>query len=296
VAEVTEKHRMPMVAPTVGTTSIFKEGRKFIFMVYSRAELHLEGFVELAARNGLKTVALIGEDSLYPRAVVTGAAELARKRGLEVVFTDAYPRKTTDFAAILTRVRSSSPDALGAATFFEDAVAITRQMKELNLNPKMFVATVGPPQPEFYKRLERSAEFVYGPSQWEPELVTIRAGGLIPIARQYPGAREFVEAHDRAYPGASLSYQTAAGYGGCQVLIEAVKRAASLDRDKIRDAILKLDFNTVFGAFRVDPDGLQIGHKMVTIQWQDGKRVIVWPEELAPGKPLFPTPPWSQRR
>jgi branched-chain amino acid transport system substrate-binding protein len=80
------------------------------------------------------------------------------------------------------------------------------------------------------------------------------------------------------------------------VLIEAVKRAASLDRDKIRDAILKLDFNTVFGAFRVDPDGLQIGHKMVTIQWQDGKRVIVWPEELAPGKPLFPTPPWSQRR
>ena len=296
VAEVTEKHRMPMVAPTVGTTSIFKEGRKFIFMVYSRAELHLEGFVELAARNGLKTVALIGEDSLYPRAVVTGAAALARKRGLEVVFTDTYPRKTTDFAAILTRVRSSSPDALGAATFFEDAVAIARQMKELNLNPKMFVATVGPPQPEFYQRLERSAEFVYGPSQWEPELVTIRAGGLIPIARQYPGAREFVEAHHRAYPNASLSYQTAAGYGGCQVLLEAVKRAGSLDRVKIRDAILRLDFNTVFGAFRVDPDGLQIGHKMVTIQWQNGKRVIVWPEELAPGKPLFPTPPLSQRQ
>ena len=126
--------------------------------------------------------------------------------------------------------------------------------------------------------------------------MTIRAGGLIPIAREYPGAREFVEAHHREYPGAHLSYQTAAGYAGCQVLTEAVKRAGSLDREKIRDAILKLDFNTVFGAFKVDPDGLQIAHKMVTVQWQDGKRVIVWPEELAPGKPRSPTPPWSERR
>jgi len=48
-----------------------------------------------------------------------------------------------------------------------------------------------------------------------PELVTLRAGGLIPIARQYPGALEFVEAHNREYPGADLGDQTAAGYAGC---------------------------------------------------------------------------------
>jgi branched-chain amino acid transport system substrate-binding protein len=56
-----------------------------------------------------------------------------------------------------------------------------------------------------------------------------------------------------------------------------------------------MDRNTVFGAFKVDRDGLQIAHKMVMFQWQDGKKVIVWPEELAPGHPRFPTPPWSQR-
>jgi branched-chain amino acid transport system substrate-binding protein len=80
------------------------------------------------------------------------------------------------------------------------------------------------------------------------------------------------------------------------VLTEAVKRAGTLDPEKIRAAILKLDFNTVFGRFKVDPDGVQIGHKTVLFQWQDGKKVIVWPEELAPGKPRFPMPPWSQRR
>jgi branched-chain amino acid transport system substrate-binding protein len=175
-------------------------------------------------------------------------------------------------------------------------VAITRQMKELNLNPKMYAVTVGAALPKFYEVLGRTAEFVYGPSQWEPALVMLRAGGLIPIARQYPGAREFVEAHNREYPGADPSYHTAAGYAICQVLTEAVKRAGSLDREKIRDAILKLDVNTVFGAFRVDGDGVQVAHKMVIFQWQDGKKAIVWPEELAPAKPRFPTPPWSQRQ
>ena len=90
-------------------------------------------------------------------------------------------------------------------------------------------------------------------------------------------------------------YQTASGYAGCQVLTEAINRAGSLDREKVRDAIQKLDFNAVFGAFKVDPDGLQIAHKMVMFQSQDGKKVIAWPEELAPGEPRFPTPPWSQR-
>jgi branched-chain amino acid transport system substrate-binding protein len=292
---VTEKYRVPMVAAGASTTSIFKKGRKFIFMVYSPAEVYLEGFIELVARTGLKSVALINEDTLYPQAAVKGAWELAKKRGLQVVFAEAYPRGTTDFSAILTRVRATTPDAFGAVTFFDDAVAITRQMKQLNLNPKIFAATVGAAQPKFYEVLGRTAEFVYVPSEWEPEFVTLRAGGLVPIARQYPGAREFVEAHHREYPGADLSYHTAIGYGGCQVLTEAIKRAGSLDREKIRDSILKLNFNTVFGPFKVDQDGLQIAHKLVMFQWQDGKKVIVWPEELAAEKPRFPTPPWSQR-
>ena len=297
VADVTEKHRMPMVAPTAATTSIYKQGRKFIFMMQTPVEVFLEGFVELAARNGLKTIALINEDSLAPHALVKGTSQLAKKRGLQIVFAETYPQGTTDFSAILTRVRAPTPDAFGAATvLFENAVAITRQMKQLNLNLKMYTGTPpGVVLPKFYEVLGRAAEFVYGSSQWEPELVTLRAGGLIPIARQYPGSREFVEAHHREYPGADLAHQSASGYAGCQVLTEAVKRAGSQDREKIRTAILKLDFNTVFGAFKVDQDGFQIAHKMVTFQWQDGKKVIVWPEELAPGQPRFPTPSWGQR-
>ncbi|MGH7311351.1 MAG: amino acid ABC transporter substrate-binding protein [Candidatus Rokuibacteriota bacterium] len=296
VADVSEKHRMPLVAPSGTVTSIYKQGRRFVFMVSSPGEVYLEGVIDLAAKRGLKTVALLHEDTLFPQAVAQGALELARKRGLSVVLVEAYPKGTKDFSAILTRVGAANPDVLAAGTVFDDSVAVTRQLKELNVNPKMFAVTVGVDFPRFYQILGRSAVFVYGPTQWEAQLVTLRAGGLIPIARRYPGAREFVEAHRKEFPGTELSYHSASGYGGCQVLMEAIRRAGSLDSEKVRDAILKLDLNTIFGAFKVDPDGFQIAHKMVTFQWQDGKKVIVWPEELAPGKPRFPTPPWSQRQ
>jgi branched-chain amino acid transport system substrate-binding protein len=282
VANVNEKYKMPMVAPMASTTAIFRKGRKFIFMVQSPAEVYLEGLIDLAARRGLKTVAIINEDTLFPKATVQGTIDLAKQKGLQVVFVEAYPKGNTDFSAILTKVRAANPDVLGAATYFDDAVAITRQMKELNVNPKMYGVTVGGDLPKFYELLGKNAEFVYGASQWEPEL-------------PYPGAKEFTEAHMKEFPVADLSYHAAGGYGGCQVLIEAIKRAGSLDGEKIRAEILKTDTTTIYGGFKVDDGGFQLTHKMVMFQWQDSKKVIVWPDELAAGKVRFPTPPWSGR-
>ena len=119
--------------------------------------------------------------------------------------------------------------------------------------------------------------------------------GVKVFYREYPGAREFVESYKKEFGDTDLSFVSAAGYGGCQILVEAIRRVGSLDREKLRDAISKMDHNTAFGAFRVDRDGVQIGHKTLLFQWQDGKKVIVWPEELAAVKARFPTPPWSQR-
>jgi branched-chain amino acid transport system substrate-binding protein len=295
VADVAEKYKRPLVTHAA-SASIFRKGRKFVFMVLSPAEVFLEGLVEMAARRGLKTLAIINENTLFAKAVADGTAELAKRKGLEVVFVQGYPKGNLDFSTILVKVRAANPDVLAAATYFDDAVAITRQMKQLNVSPRMYAVTVGGDLPKFQEILGKDAEFVYGASLWDPELVTLRAGGLIPVARQYPGAREFVESHRKEFPRADLSYQTAAGYAICQILVKAVKRAASLDGVKIREAILRMDLNTVLGRFKVDQDGFQIAHKMLMFQWQGGKKVILWPEELAPGKPRFPTPPWSQRQ
>ncbi|MDP2623781.1 MAG: ABC transporter substrate-binding protein, partial [Actinomycetota bacterium] len=90
VADVAEKHRMPMVGATGATSSIFKKGRKFVFQVLSPAETYFDGLIDMAAKRGLKTLAVVYEDALFPRASARGAMDLAKKKGLHVVLAEVY--------------------------------------------------------------------------------------------------------------------------------------------------------------------------------------------------------------
>src|SRR6266511_541386 len=76
VADVTEKHRKLMIAPMAATTSIWEKGRRYLVMVPSPLEASTEGTIDLAARHGLKTIALINADSLTGKAVAKGTLEL----------------------------------------------------------------------------------------------------------------------------------------------------------------------------------------------------------------------------
>jgi branched-chain amino acid transport system substrate-binding protein len=282
-ANVTEKYKKVMVSPLAATTSIFKKEprRKYIFMVISPAEVYLEGLVDMAAKRGLKTIVVINEDTLFSKAAAAGAVDLAKKKGMQVLFTEAYPKGNTDFSAMLTKIKATNADVIAAATYFDDAVALTRQMRELNVNPKMYGVTVGGDLPEFYDTLKGSAEFIYGATQWEPVL-------------SYPGNQEWFEAYKAEFKH-EPSYHSAAGYAGCLVYAEGVKRANSVDADKVREQLLKLEMRTMFGEYKVDQDGYQLAHKMVTFQWQKEKKVVVWPDDLSQGKILFPTPAWTAR-
>ncbi len=279
VANVTEKHRKLMVAPAAGTTAIWEKGRRYLIMVLSPLEASTEGTLDLAARNGLKTVAVIG--AVARSAIAKGAVEMAKKKGLEIVVHEMFPIGTTDFSAILNKVKVAKPDVLVVGAPPADAIAITRQMRELDVNVKMYDATPGGAFPDYQKALEKTAEFVYAGSYWEPGL-------------PYPGNREFVAAYQKEFTRAPSSI-SASSYAACQLFVDVARRAGGLDSDLVRGEILKFKTKTVFGDFAVDDRGYQVGHKAVTIQWQEGSPALVWPDEAATGKPRFPTPSWSGR-
>ena len=109
VADITEKYRKFMIAPAAGTTSIWEKGRRYLVMVLSPLEGATEGTIDLAARNGLKTIALINVDTLPAKAVAKGALDLAKKKGLQVVFHETYLPGTTDFLPSSTRSRRPNP-------------------------------------------------------------------------------------------------------------------------------------------------------------------------------------------
>jgi branched-chain amino acid transport system substrate-binding protein len=180
----------------------------------------------------------------------------------------------------LAKIKAANADVLGmAASSLGDFIVVARQMKEQDINVKMFGnsgAVV-----EFQQALGNAAEFAYGLSAWEPSLPN-------------PGIKEFVEDYQKEF-NRPPSFHAAGAYGSCQIFMEAARRAGSLDSEKLRDELLKLKTKTIFSDYAVDERGYQTANKGLFIQWQDGAKVVVWPDELATAKPRFPTPPWSQR-
>ncbi|MDP3077342.1 amino acid ABC transporter substrate-binding protein [Bradyrhizobium sp.] len=282
VADVNEKHRKLMIAPTAATTSIWEKGRRYLIMVTAPAEGLAEGLLDLAARQGLKTAAVIQQDALFTNAITKGARALAKSKGLELIFLETYDTSPEDFSDLLHKVRTAKPDVLVAASIrFGDLLAITRKMRELDLNVGMLAAVPYGQVSDYYTQLGKGAEFVYSGSFWEPGLA-------------YPGNREFVVAYEKEFNHAP-SNQSAAHYAGCQLLVDAIRRTGGLDSEKLREALLTLKAKTVFGDFAVDERGCQVAHKFVTSQWQNGKKVVVWPQAVTTGKARLPTPMWSMR-
>lgn len=167
VADVTEKHKRAMVAPMAAANSLWEKGRKYLVMLPSPLESASQGVLDLAARNGFKTVALINEDGVVAKSIAKGASQLVKDKGLQLVLHESYPKGTADFSALLRKVKASTPDLLVVASLLEDAIAINRQTRELDVNVKMFGSSPYGGLPDYYKALGKSAEFVYSDSFWE---------------------------------------------------------------------------------------------------------------------------------
>ena len=136
------------------------------------------------------------------------------------------------------------------------------------------------------KGMGADSNYVGGYTGWEPFLKT---KGNEEFVKKY-----FAQFKDDRFLDSHVIY----GYISGQVLERAVNQSGSLNRDKIRDAIAKMKFQSFMpGHFEVDPKtGMQIGHQWASFQWQNGKKVIVYPKSDATGELLYPAPPWKSRK
>jgi branched-chain amino acid transport system substrate-binding protein len=84
VAPVTEQYGYPMLAAGAASTKIWQQGSRYIFKMIPPAEIVLEGAIDLAATRGLKTVAMLAVNSLFPKSSAAGAKEILKQRGMEL--------------------------------------------------------------------------------------------------------------------------------------------------------------------------------------------------------------------
>lgn len=267
VAPVTERHQMVHVTPLAATSSIWEQGREYLFMVLPPAELFLAGLIDIADGKGLQRAAILQEDSLFPRAAGNGAAQMVQQRGMQLVFHESYRSGQEDFSELIQALKQGEVEVLAmAASNLDDFIRVRQQMADAGL--ELMFGTSGAVD-EFAQALGEKANGSFGLSAWEPSLPN-------------PGIEHFVEAYQHRFHRAP-SFHAAGAYGACQLFAQAIRETASLDQDALRTAMLNLETTTVFGPYAVDERGYQTANQGVFIQWQEGEKVVVWPDDLASG-------------
>ncbi len=278
---VAEKHNFPMVSSGASASEIWERGYKNTFGLYTLAELYMDDILEFGKSKGLKTIALIYENTAFPRGVASGVKSKAKQLGMQVVFEEEYGKASTDFSSMIIKIKAKKADMVIGGSYLPDSTAFMRQAKENRLYAKIFAFAVGPGLPDFGQNLGLDAERVMGNTQWEPTL-------------KLPGVKEFAEKY-KARHGHEPGYHAGGGYGAGQVLEAAVKKAGSTDRDKVRAALYSLDIVTTFGRFKVDATGKQIGKPAYAVQWLSGAREVILPVEAATVTATYPFRDWDKR-
>jgi branched-chain amino acid transport system substrate-binding protein len=298
-APVTESHGMLYMDHGGANNKIFEQGFRYVVQTIGPATSYHKGTLDMIKTIAPedKRVALAYEDSEFARMVMEGAEAYAKEQGFEVVFKRTYPSGVNDLTPILNAIKASDPDFVLGGGHYEDGQLFCRQMADMNLNVDGLSLIASATLPAFYDALGSKAEGVMGPSHWEMG-VTYSQEAAEEEGKTWigPSQDEFVKLF-KENTGKNMLPDYHAAEAGAQVLayVLGVEKAGSADSKKVRQALGELEFMSFYGGWDIDETGLQVGHTMVDIQWQDGERAIVWPESAQTGKPVYPMPTFQEK-
>jgi len=275
------------------------QGFQYVVQTIGPATRYHQGTLDMIRKTDpkAKRVALAYEDSEFAKMVMEGAEAQVQRLGLEVVFKRTYPKGVTDLTSMLSALKATNPDSILGGGHFEDGLLFNRQMANLNVDANTLSLIASATLPDFYEALTTMAEGVTGPSHWEygvkysPD--EAKKAGLPWIG---PSQDEFVAFFKKAIGEDIIpDYHAAEAGAAVLALVMGIEKAGSVESDKVRKALGDLEFMSFYGGWDIDDTGLQVGHSMVDIQWQDGKRVIVWPPEAQTGKLYYPMPTFAEK-
>lgn len=292
-ATVSEQNGKVMVTAGGADDATMEAGFKNIYQLYTPGSKYLIGAVDamLKLDPTIKKVAVVNEKDSFSTSVVQGTPAspgllaYLKEKGLEVVMNEGYDTGTTDFAPFINKISSTNPDAILGGGHLVDGTTFSKQILEKKSKARFVALLVAPPEPTFAD-IGDAALAIVGPSQWETQVTySAETAKLANLPYYGPSNADFTAAYKAKY-NSTPSYHSAGGYATGLILQKAIEDANSVDPEKIKAALDKLNLMTFYGVVQFSTDakthGKQIAHTMVYMQWQKdaaGKLVpqVIWP-------------------
>jgi branched-chain amino acid transport system substrate-binding protein len=248
-------------------------------------------FEKIRDGHGLDRVFIMVQDVAHARKAGAYVEQILEQRGFRVVGHEIYPTGATDFAPGLLKSKNEEAQFIFIWMDMPETAILLKQWKSLQVESLPIGFMSAAEQPGFWDASEGDAEYT---------VVDLINGGNAP-GTITPWTQKFAEAYEKRWGLEPEGYGASSSYMAVYSIKDAVERAGTLDPDAVVEALETIDLEGVYGRIRFDPRSHQIiasedpreGAIGSVFQWQNGKRVVVWPEAAATG--TLELPPWMTR-
>lgn len=280
VPTVAERHGIPVVAANVATQSAYQRGLKYMWgtpypVVPRWSERYFDMLTKVDPKP--KSIFFITHDNPVMKAVTETWSGKAGEQGMKVVGREIFPADLKDFSSIILKVRAARPDIVYIASFDNPSVALVQQMRQqrvkaMDVHHTMLTGALA-------RQVGSDMDGMSGELPWYPGIKGDHAD-LATRVLEKSGIDMF---------GSIFTMGRLSSY---LVMVQAIEKAGAVDREKVREALTKGTFKAPPGDITFDETGFP-NNGAFTIQMQGGKVAVVWPDDRATGKLVWPAPTWK---
>jgi branched-chain amino acid transport system substrate-binding protein len=233
---------------------------------------------------GLTKVALLPESSVWAREMEAYLKKDLVVRGLQIVYTDVFDPKRTDFSPQFAQIRNKGAQILMMVQAASPGVPLTKQWAATKLPVHLMGYSLASQVTDFWDKTGGASEY---------ESTQLINGSRAPIT---PQTIPFYDKYVKTY-GISPTYTAFGQYDALYLLKAAAEKAKSLDTETLIKALEKIHFVGAAGVITFtsnhDLKYGKDGKQPAWAQWQKGKHEVVFPKAWASGKYIFP--PWLKK-
>lgn len=207
-----------------------------------------------------KAVMLVDSSSDYSKGLASFFKDAFSKGGGSVLAEEAYLQKDQDFKTILTKVKALNPEVIYLPGYYEEVGKIVKQARELGITVP-----------------------IVGGDGWDsPKLVEIATAETLnntyftnhySVNDTSATSQAFVTAYKQEY-GQEPDAMAVLSYDGTNILIDAIKRANSVEPEKIREALAATkSYPAITGSTTLNETHDAVKNAVI-IEMKDGKQMF----------------------
>ncbi len=228
VMPLAEEEEIPFIS-MAGAVKIIEPVQKWTFKTPHTDRMAAAKIYEDMKRRGITKVALITGDGGFDKSGREECLKLAPEYGIEIVADESYGNKDTDMTAQLTKIRNSGAQAILNFGFGTGPAIVTKNVRQLGIELPLYQSH-GVASKKFIELAGEAANGVRLPA----------AALLVPekLSDDDPQKAALL-AYKQKYEAAHGDVSTFGGhaYDAFVIAVEAIKRAGTTDKAKVRDAI-----------------------------------------------------------